>query len=78
MNCAETITDRGRGMEGSKRGSARMGSTVAGYDAWYPISFKIAIPEGKEILLALGFRDCDSAKVGGNNLRVNPEMVGAR
>ena len=52
--------------------------TVAGYDAWYPISFKIAIPEGKEILLVLGFRDCGLAKGGGQNLRINPEMVGVR
>ncbi len=30
-------------------------STTMDYDAWYP--FKIAIPEGKEILLAVGFHD---------------------
>lgn len=32
-------------------------STTMDYDAWYPISFKIAIPEGKEILLAVGSHD---------------------
>ena len=67
------------GAQGAQK-AAQTGTdhTVAGYDAWYPISFKIAIPEGKEILLLLGFRDCGSAKGSSKNLRVNPEMVGAR